>query len=133
MEKSIDLAAFSHQNRAAAIDQLDKIEEVIVDCDSAINLNNKYVKALDRKAKTLRKQAKKAHVDKLKQCLEDITSVCILEGFQKQEHLMMVDAMLSSINWVKLKLNWPLSQENPSSPHLTLSPSISPHSAKIPS
>ena len=83
MEKSIDLAAFSHQNRAAAIDQLDKIEEVIVDCDSAINLNNKYVKALDRKAKTLRKQAKKAHVDKLKQCLEDITSVCILEGFSE--------------------------------------------------
>ena len=55
MEKSINLAAFSHQNRAAAIDQLDKIEEVIVDCDSAINLNNKYVKALDRKAKTLKK------------------------------------------------------------------------------
>ena len=23
-------------------------------------------------------------VEKLKQCLEDITSVCILEGFQKQ-------------------------------------------------
>jgi hypothetical protein len=29
-------------------------------------------------------------VEKLKQCLEDITSVCILEGFQKQEHLVLV-------------------------------------------
>jgi len=106
-EKSTDLATF-HQNRAAANDQLDKIEEVIADCDSAINLNNKYVKALDRRAKALRKQAKnisdntsqdskQTQVDKLKQCLEDITSVCILEGFQKQEHLMMVDAVLKEL------------------------------------
>ena len=36
-------------------------------------------------------------VDKLKQCLEDITSVCILEGFQKQEHLVMVDSVLKEL------------------------------------
>ena len=50
-------------------------------------------------------------VEKLKQCLEDITSVCILEGFQKQvaqglqylfysfvqEHLMMVDSVLKEL------------------------------------
>ena len=33
--------------------------QVLSDCDTAINLNNKYVKALDRRAKTLRKQAMK--------------------------------------------------------------------------
>jgi len=100
-DKSIDLATF-HQNRAAAFDQLEDLEAVVGDCDTAINLNNKYVKALDRRAKTLRKQAMKVEdfgfqVEKLKQCLEDITSVCILEGFQKQEHLVMVDSVLKEL------------------------------------
>ena len=93
--------------------------QVLSDCDTAINLNNKYVKALDRRAKTLRKQAMKVvvltilclvgnilsvqvenfeyQVEKLKQCLEDITSVCVLEGFQKQEHLVMVDSVLKEL------------------------------------
>jgi len=100
-DKSLDLATF-HQNRAAAYDQQENLELVIEDCDTAINLNNKYVKALDRRARTLRKQAQKVEnfvlqVEKLKQCLEDITSVCILEGFQKQEHLVMVDAVLKEL------------------------------------
>ena len=33
----------------------------------------------------------------MKQCLEDITSVCVLEGFQKQEHLVMVDSVLKEL------------------------------------
>ena len=43
--------------RAAAHDQLDDLESVIADCNVAVKLNNKYVKALDRRAKTVRKQA----------------------------------------------------------------------------
>lgn len=57
-DKPLDLATF-HQNRAAAYDQMNDISNVLSDCDTAINLNNKYVKALDRRAKTLRKQAMK--------------------------------------------------------------------------
>lgn len=100
-DKTIDLATF-YQNRAAAHDQLDDLEAVIADCDVAVKLNNKYVKALDRRARTMRKQAMKVEnfviqVEKLKQCLEDITSVCILEGFQKQEHLVMVDSVLKEL------------------------------------
>ena len=134
-DKPLDLATF-HQNRAAAYDQMEETDKVIIeysiveqkiliivqvlsDCDTAINLNNKYVKALDRRAKTLRKQAMKVvvidnngvrwkhiavqvenfeyQVEKLKQCLEDITSVCVLEGFQKQEHLVMVDSVLKEL------------------------------------
>jgi import receptor subunit TOM70 len=50
----------------------------------------------------MRKQAMQVEnyvlqVEKLKQCLEDITSVCILEGFQKQEHLVMVDSVLKEL------------------------------------
>ena len=55
-DKTMDLATF-HQNRAAAYDQMKDDENVLKDCDTAINLNNKYVKALDRRAKILRKQA----------------------------------------------------------------------------
>jgi len=97
----LDLATF-YQNRAAAHDQLADLASVVGDCDTAINLNNKYVKALDRRAKTTRKQAKQIEdfekqVELLKGCLEDITSVCILEGFQKQEHLLMVDSVLKEL------------------------------------
>ena len=77
-DKPLDLATF-HQNRAAAYDQMEETDKVIIeysiveqkiliivqvlsDCDTAINLNNKYVKALDRRAKTLRKQAMKVVV-----------------------------------------------------------------------
>jgi len=99
--RAIDLATF-YQNRAAAHDQLDDLESVLEDCDRAVQLNSKYVKALDRRAKTTRKQAMQVEnyviqVEKLKLCLEDITSVCILEGFQKQEHLVMVDAVLKEL------------------------------------
>ena len=38
---------------------MEDTEKVLSDCDTAINLNNKYIKALDRRAKTLRKQAMK--------------------------------------------------------------------------
>jgi len=100
-DKAIDVATF-YQNRAAAHDQLNDLDSVISDCDVAVKLNNKYVKALDRRARTVRKQAMKVEnyviqVEKLKQCLEDITSVCILEGFQKQEHLVMVDSVLKEL------------------------------------
>jgi len=100
-ENAMDLSTF-HQNRAAAYDFLEDLDMVIADCDTALNLNNKYVKALDRRAKTLRKQAMKIEnyeiqVEKLKQCVEDITSVCLLEGFQKQEHLVLVDQVLREL------------------------------------
>ena len=101
-DKTIDLSTF-YQNRAAAYDQLEDLEMVISDCGRALELNNKYVKALDRRAKANRKGALHDGTDyavgvaKLRQSLLDITAVCILEGFQKQEHLMMVDAVLKEL------------------------------------
>jgi len=120
-DKEIDLATF-HQNRAAAHDQLDDLESVIADCNVAVKLNNKYVKALDRRAKTVRKQAMQVEnyviqVEKLKQCLEDITSVCILEGFQKQEHMMMVDSVLKELGRAEAGLASKNRQPVMTSPH----------------
>ena len=34
---------------------------------------------------------------KMKIALEDVTAVCILEGFQKQEPMMLVDTMLKEL------------------------------------
>ena len=87
-----------------------------------MRLNNRYVKALERRARVQRKVATSSSskltkkqekdngtasleettvtqdmVDKLRMALEDMTAVCILEGFQKQEHLMLVDSLLKEL------------------------------------
>lgn len=107
-EKKTDLSTF-YQNRAAANDQLENLEGVITDCGKALELNTKYVKALDRRSKALRKKAQKSSddqetIDKLKMSLEDLTAVCILEGFQKQEHLMLVDTVLKELGRAEAKV-----------------------------
>lgn len=76
------------------------------DCTRALELNKRYLKAMDRRAKVLRKQVQKLQsadvesVSKLKMALEDMTAVCILDGFQKQEYLMMVDTILKELGKV---------------------------------
>ena len=48
------------------------LDMVLSDCDTALNLNNKYVKALDRRARTLRKQAKKIENFEIQVFLQDL-------------------------------------------------------------
>ena len=36
-------------------------------------------------------------IDKLKTALEDMTAVCILEGFSKQEPMMLVDSIIKEL------------------------------------
>jgi len=50
--KTDDLSTF-YQNRAASYEMLKKYQQVIDDCNKAIELNNRYVKALVRRAKGL--------------------------------------------------------------------------------
>jgi len=114
--KKSDLSTF-YQNRAAAYEQVDNDEAVVSDCTEALKNNSKYVKAMDRRARTLRKQAeisrKKEPIDKesledivakLKTSLEDCTGVCILEGFQKQEPMILVDAILKELGRAEARL-----------------------------
>ena len=100
----------------------EKSESVLSDCNEALKLNDRYVKALERRARVQRKAATttssnlkkkletmqgnsaseecsvtKTVVDQLRMALEDMTAVCILEGFQKQEHLMLVDTILKEL------------------------------------
>jgi len=120
-ENTQDMSTF-HQNRAAAYDQLENLEMVLSDCDTALNLNHKYVKALHRRASVLRKQAKKVdnfqvQVDKLKQCVEDITSVCLLEGFQNQKYVVMVDQVLRELGRAEAELAFKTNEPVLSSNH----------------
>jgi len=114
--KKSDLSTF-YQNRAAAYEQLENDEAVVSDCTMALKNNSKYVKAMERRARTLRKQAeklkKKEDIDKegledivlkLKTSLEDCTGVCILEGFQKQEPMILVDAILKELGRAEARL-----------------------------
>ncbi|XP_004706427.2 mitochondrial import receptor subunit TOM70 [Echinops telfairi] len=95
-ENSVDLATF-YQNRAAAFEQLQKWKEVAEDCTKAVGLNPKYVKALFRRAKAHEK------LDNKKECLEDVTAVCILEGFQNQQSMLLADKVLKLLGKEKAK------------------------------
>ncbi|XP_075549784.1 translocase of outer membrane 70 [Dermacentor variabilis] len=91
-----ELATF-YQNRAAAYENLKNYTAVIADCTKAIDLNFQYVKALHRRAKAYEV------VDELDKCLEDITAVCILEGFQNQNSLLVTDRVLKKIGKARAK------------------------------
>ncbi|XP_013922523.1 PREDICTED: mitochondrial import receptor subunit TOM70 [Thamnophis sirtalis] len=95
-EKNSDLSTF-YQNRAAAYEQLQKWKEVAQDCTKAVELNPRYVKALFRRAKAHEK------LDNKKECLEDVTAVCILEGFQNQQSMLLADKILKLLGKEKAK------------------------------
>ncbi|KAF4112204.1 hypothetical protein G5714_006999 [Onychostoma macrolepis] len=95
-EQKGDLSTF-YQNRAAAYEQQLKWTEVIQDCSQAVELNPCYVKALFRRAKALEKLGNK------KECLEDVTAVCILEVFQNQQSMLLADKVLKQLGKEKAK------------------------------
>ncbi|XP_077783303.1 mitochondrial import receptor subunit TOM70 isoform X1 [Podarcis muralis] len=95
-EKNADLSTF-YQNRAAAYEQLQKWKEVAQDCTKAVELNPRYIKALFRRAKAHEK------LDNKKECLEDVTAVCILEGFQNQQSMLLADKVLKLLGKEKAK------------------------------
>lgn len=61
------------------------------DCTHALELNPKYVKALQRRAKA----CELTH--DLQQSLEDVTAACILECFQNQSNLLTADRVLKEL------------------------------------
>ncbi|KAG5893355.1 hypothetical protein JTB14_000120 [Gonioctena quinquepunctata] len=89
-EFKTDLSTY-YQNRAAAYEQLKKWSAVISDCTKAIELNNRYEKALYRRAKA--EEMTKDWVN----ALDDITSVCLLQNFGNQNALLMADRVLKEL------------------------------------
>lgn len=86
-----------YQNRAAACEMLDRVDQVIEDCSQAINLNSKYIKARIRRAKAFEKKGK------LKDSLTDITCACILQEFKEHETLMFTDRILRQLSKLRAK------------------------------
>lgn len=86
----IDLSQF-YQNRAAAYEQLKKWTNVADDCTQALELNSKYTKALHRRARAYE------NLKELELCLEDVTAVAILEGFQNSNSLVFADRILKDL------------------------------------
>uniref|UniRef100_A0A8C6MME6 Mitochondrial import receptor subunit TOM70 n=1 Tax=Nothobranchius furzeri TaxID=105023 RepID=A0A8C6MME6_NOTFU len=95
-DQKADLSTF-YQNRAAAFEQQLKWTEVVQDCSQAVELNPRYIKALFRRAKALEK------LDNKKECLEDVTAVCILEAFQNQQSMLLADKVLKQLGKEKAK------------------------------
>lgn len=88
-DQKSELATF-YQNRAAAHEQLKNWTDVINDATKAIELNPKYTKALARRAKAY-------EVTNLKRsALEDITAVCLLEGFSNQNNMLLADRVMKT-------------------------------------
>ena len=66
-----------YQNMAAASEKLGKHEDVVKYCSEALKLNQKYIKALQRRAGGYEKLAQ------LEASIKDWTAVCLIEGPQK--------------------------------------------------
>ena len=87
-----------YSNRAACYNALSEWEKVIDDTTNAINLNNEYVKALNRRAVAYE------HLDKNSEALLDFTASCIIDGFQNESSANSVERLLKKVAETKGKL-----------------------------
>ena len=103
--KTSDLSIM-FQNRAAAHEQLEDFEAGLRDCTESLRLNNKYGKSYNRRCKILRRLVERLDKDKakdlderighLRQALEDVSVLALLDGFQ-QDQLLLVDDILKQL------------------------------------
>uniref|UniRef100_A0A667XNQ5 Translocase of outer mitochondrial membrane 70 homolog A (S. cerevisiae) n=1 Tax=Myripristis murdjan TaxID=586833 RepID=A0A667XNQ5_9TELE len=91
-DQKADLSTF-YQNRAAAYEQ--QVSTTITDNVSTDSLPKP--RALFRRAKALER------LDNKKECLEDVTAVCILEAFQNQQSMLLADKVLKLLGKEKAK------------------------------
>lgn len=68
-----------------------KWSSVEQDCTKALELNPKYIKAIHRRARAYENSKQ------LELCLEDVTAVAILEGFQNNTSLVFADRILKDL------------------------------------
>ncbi|KAL1674312.1 hypothetical protein EV122DRAFT_269598 [Schizophyllum commune] len=83
-----------YSNRAACYINLSppKYEEVVADCDEALRLDPKYVKALNRRATALEA------LERYEEALRDFTAATILDKFQNQSAATSVERVLKKLS-----------------------------------
>ncbi|EKD13737.1 uncharacterized protein L3040_005647 [Drepanopeziza brunnea f. sp. 'multigermtubi'] len=89
--------AIFYSNRAACYNALNEWDKVIEDTTAAINLDNEYVKALNRRAHAYE------NLDKFSEALLDFTASCIIDGFRNEASAQSVERLLKKVAEAKGK------------------------------
>ena len=77
-------------------------EKVIEDTTAAINLDNEYVKALNRRANAYEQ------VDRNSEALLDYTASCIIDGFRNESSAQSVERLLKKVAEVRRSTPHPI-------------------------
>ncbi|KAF2682939.1 mitochondrial precursor protein [Lentithecium fluviatile CBS 122367] len=86
-----------YSNRAACWNAMSNWDRVIEDTTAAINLDNEYVKALNRRANAYEQ------VDRNSEALLDYTASCIIDGFRNEASAQSVERLLKKVAEAKGK------------------------------
>ncbi|KZM19023.1 P-P-bond-hydrolysis-driven protein transmembrane transporter [Ascochyta rabiei] len=80
-----------YSNRAACHNAMSDWDKVIDDTTAAINLDNEYVKALNRRANAYEQ------VERNSEALLDYTASCIIDGFRNESSAQSVERLLKKV------------------------------------
>ncbi|KAF2030212.1 mitochondrial precursor protein [Setomelanomma holmii] len=86
-----------YSNRAACYNAMSEWDQVIEDTTAAINLDNEYVKALNRRANAYEQ------VERNSEALLDYTASCIIDGFRNESSAQSVERLLKKVAETKGK------------------------------
>ena len=86
-----------YSNRAACWNAMSNWDKVIEDTTAAINLDNEYVKALNRRANAYEQ------VERNSEALLDYTASCIIDGFRNENSAQSVERLLKKVAETKGK------------------------------
>ncbi|EAT86558.2 hypothetical protein SNOG_05494 [Parastagonospora nodorum SN15] len=86
-----------YSNRAACYNAMQEWDKVIEDTTAAINLDNEYVKALNRRANAYEE------VERNSEALLDYTASCIIDGFRNESSAQSVERLLKKVAETKGK------------------------------
>ena len=87
-----------YSNRAACYNALGQWEKVVEDTTAAINLDNEYVKALNRRANAYE------NMELYSEALLDYTASCIIDSFRNEQSAQSVERLLKKVAEKKAKL-----------------------------
>ncbi|RUS17097.1 hypothetical protein BC937DRAFT_90417 [Endogone sp. FLAS-F59071] len=86
-----------YSNRAACYANSGKYDEVIQDCNEALKMDPKYIKALNRRAQAYENK------EMLQESLNDFTAVCIIDGFKNETASKSMERLLRRVSEEKAK------------------------------
>ncbi|KAJ3407550.1 hypothetical protein CcCBS67573_g00680 [Chytriomyces confervae] len=92
--------AVFYANRAACHANLQNHEATVKDCDAALAIDPRYIKAIYRRAQAY------SSMKKLDLALNDYTAICMLEEFKKESSITTTDRVLKDLGTAKATEAW---------------------------